>query len=219
MRYSAHVLYLFKYCSSITHAARHIAPIPVTRDVIIGELYNSREVTAALRKMEPADLREDLKQEIFIVLCEMAEDRLRGLYERKELRYFLTGVIWRMATNSRSEFYMTHRYYREKLLSGNIYVHPAGHFAISADEEGEAQHADATKQYTDNLAPEYCVFEKLDKALAELDPYEAGLIRLYAEMGQNCAQVARETQIPVRSVGLAISQAKTKLKADLRSHA
>jgi hypothetical protein len=171
--------------------------------------------------MEPAGLREDLKQEMFKVLCEMEEERLVGMHTRNELRYFLAGIMWRMATSTRSEFYVTHRHYSGQLVNTCLEILPNGHITGGGSEYGERHYLKAEQYDTielDCLAPAP-MMDRLETALANLDPYEEGLFKLYAEMGQNCAQVSRETQIPVRSVGVAIAQAKTKLKTDLRKNA
>ncbi len=48
----------------------------MNKNSIILELWESRELKEAIDKMQPEDLREDLRSELFKVLCEMDEERL-----------------------------------------------------------------------------------------------------------------------------------------------
>ena len=52
----------------------------MTRSQIIEELYNSKEIKQALMKMHPANLREELKQEMFVNLCSITEDKFWSIF-------------------------------------------------------------------------------------------------------------------------------------------
>jgi adenine C2-methylase RlmN of 23S rRNA A2503 and tRNA A37 len=57
----------------------------MTRSQIIEELYNSKEIKQALMKMHPANLREELKQEMFVNLCSITEDKFLSIYNNFNL--------------------------------------------------------------------------------------------------------------------------------------
>ena len=48
----------------------------MNRQAIITELYNSADINNAIGKMQPYELQDDLRQEVFMVLCEMEDARL-----------------------------------------------------------------------------------------------------------------------------------------------
>ena len=223
------MLSLFKYCSTITHAEKHILPKPISRETIIRELFLSPDVANAISKMEPEDLRDDLRQEMFVVLCEMDEAKLRGLYERKELKAFLAGTMWRMMASDRSTFYNTHRKYREQMLTNSVHVTKDGALAMFSQEDANPSGNWNYDFGLIEILPEGLVHRDLDEervhwqdkvhdVLQQIDPYEADMFRVYTAMGgKSCHPVAQATGIPIRSVRLAVSQAREKLKTRLRN--
>lgn len=174
------------------------------RDKVLSDLYNSREIETALSKWEPAELREDLKQEVFIVLCALTPDKLQGMIERKQINWFIVGVMQNMIASDRSTFYNTHRW-REKMLSdprvnelGEIILPLNNTLIVHIEEDGRKW------------------VEEVSEALKTLDPYEEGLFTLYTELGASCKPVAEKTTIPERAVRFAVSKARIKLKQHLR---
>jgi hypothetical protein len=62
----------------------------MNRNSIIEKLWNSQELKDAIAKMQPEDLQDDLRSEIFKVLCEMDEDKLVDMYNRNVLKVLLS---------------------------------------------------------------------------------------------------------------------------------
>jgi hypothetical protein len=81
----------------------------VNRSEIITELYESADINQAIGKMQPYELQDDLRQEVFLVLCEMDEERLLKMYEDGYLKYFVVRTIVNMAKSDRSNFARTFR--------------------------------------------------------------------------------------------------------------
>ena len=67
-----------------------------TRNQIIEELYLSKDISQALRKMQPASLRDDLRQEMFISLCNLSEEKFWNLYENNALKFYLVRAMLNM---------------------------------------------------------------------------------------------------------------------------
>lgn len=80
---------------------------------VIEQLYRSREVSEALSKMQPEDLREDLKQECFMVLLEMPDERFTQLQNDNALKFFFVRTMLNMIRSSSSGFYRKFRNYQE----------------------------------------------------------------------------------------------------------
>lgn len=118
-------------------------PAQFNRDQVISELWRSPDVAAAIAKMEPVALQDELKQELFLVLCEMDEAKLQALSERKELRWYMVGVMRNMVMSDRSTFYNTHRKFSEQILSTS-YVSSDG-YVVNLTREGDGLTSDAAK--------------------------------------------------------------------------
>ncbi len=81
----------------------------LNRENIITELYSSKDINEAIGKMQPEELQDELKQEVFLVLCEMDTDKLFMMYEQGYLKYFIVRTILNMAKSDRSNFYRKFR--------------------------------------------------------------------------------------------------------------
>ena len=79
----------------------------------IEHLYRSREVDEALSKMQPEDLRDDLKQECFMVLLELPEERFTQLQQDGALKFFFIRTMLNMIRSNTSGFYRKYRNYNE----------------------------------------------------------------------------------------------------------
>ena len=81
----------------------------MNRNSIIEKLWNSQELKEAIAKMQPEDLQDDLRSEIFKVLCEMEEDKLVDMYNRNVLRFYLVRTMLNMTQSNTSQFYKLYR--------------------------------------------------------------------------------------------------------------
>lgn len=161
------------------------------RESIIQEMYLSTDINDAIGKMNPFDLQDDLRQEVFLVLCEMDEAKLFEMYEQGYLKYFIVRTILNMAKSDRSNFYKKFR---------QVYQEIPVHYEIQKEE------------YNEDL------INKLEKGLGILHWYEAELLKLYASNGKNLLAISRETKIPYRSLIKTIRKAKILMKYKIRNN-
>lgn len=161
----------------------------MNRNEIISQLYLSKDINDAIGKMQPYELQDDLRQEVFLVLCEMDEDRLFQMFNDGYLKFFIVRTILNMAKSDRSNF---SRMFRK------VY--------------DEVQDRYQVEEYDDSLT------EKLNKSMGILHWYEKEIFSLYSESG-NLLQISRDTKIPYRSLLKTIKKVKTLLKYKIRNYA
>lgn len=161
------------------------------REAIIQEMYLSGDINDAIGKMNPIDLQDDLRQEVFLVLCEMDEAKLFEMYEQGYLKYFIVRTILNMAKSDRSNFYKKFRQVYQEI-------------PITYEVEKE--------EYNEDL------INKLEKGLGILHWYEAELLKLYASNGKNLLAISRETKIPYRSLIKTIRKARILMKYKIRNN-
>jgi len=161
------------------------------RQKIISELYHSKDINDAIGKMNPKNLQDELRQEVFLVLCEMDQEKLITMYEQGYLKYFIVRTILNMAKSDRSNFYKKFRQvYQEIPLT----------YELSKEE------------YSEDL------LNKLEQGLEILHWYEAELLKLYASNGKNLLAISRDTKIPYRSLIKTIRKAKILMKYKIRNN-
>ena len=159
------------------------------RKQIITELYLSKDIGDAIGKMKPIELQDDLRQEVFLVLCEMEEDRLLQMFNDGYLKYFIVRTILNMAKSDRSNFSRTFR---------RVYEEVSDNYQVEVYDES--------------------ISDKLRKSMEVLHWYEKEIFRLYSESG-NLLQVSRDTGIPYRSLLKTVKKVKTLLKYKIRNYA
>lgn len=162
----------------------------MVKNKILAEYWTLKEVNDAFAKMHPEELQYDLKAEVFLVLCEMNEEKLIGLYERNELKFYIVRTMLNMIKSDRSNFYKSYRNYTEY---------------VDNDTETEVNF--------DKLD----LVDKLEKNLEGLHWYNAAILKLYAiDFKKNAKELSRKTGIPYMSIVRTINKTKKQMKTNIR---
>jgi hypothetical protein len=161
------------------------------RDKIIGEFWESKSVNEAFEKMQPVELQADLKAEVFLVLCEMEEEKLIGLYQRNELKYYMVRIMLNMIKSDRSNFFKNYRNFVELLENDQ------GVASVESDPEEE--------------------YQKIELHLQKLHWYNRELFKLYAiDFKKNAKELSRKTGIPYMSIVRSINKTKAEIKKNIK---
>lgn len=161
----------------------------MSRDEILSEFWESNSVNEAFEKMQPVELQADLKAEVFLILCEMDESKLIGLYERNELKYYMVRIMLNMIKSDRSSFFKNYRNYVE-LLENDVEV-----FESNPEE----------------------TYNKIEVHLQNLHWYNRELFKLYAlDFKKNAKELSRKTGIPYMSIVRSINKTKAELKKNFK---
>ena len=156
----------------------------MTREQILQKMYIDKDINEAIGKMQPFDLQDDLRQELYLVLCEQSEEKLMEMYTKGWIKYFLVRTICNMAKSDRSTFFKT---FRKTFI-----------------EYGE--HHDRADEVFDEE-----MMMKVNKSMGELHWYEREVFVAYAEVG-NITEISRETKIPVSSLYKTIRKVRKTIR-------
>ncbi len=161
----------------------------MVKNEILAQYWTSKEVNDAFEKMQPEELRYDLKAEVFLVLCEMNDDKLIGMYERNELKFYIVRIMLNMIKSDRSNFYKNYRNYTE--FVDNDYI---------ADENDKTN-----------------MIDKLEVNMDGLHWYNKEILKLYAiDFKKNAKELSRKTGIPYMSIVRTINKTKKQMKTNIR---
>ena len=163
----------------------------MTRLEILDRMYRDPDVEQAIQKMNPAELRDDLRQEVFMVLCEMDEERLMSMHQQGYLKFFLVRTMLNMIKSDRSTFYNK---FRKPVVEWN---------------ERMDKHDEKEEDNTELIA-------KLNDRMSEIHWYAAKVFELYSQNGKNIMALSRETKIPYRSLFKTIRAVKNLMRQELR---
>lgn len=157
------------------------------RSKIIAELWENKEVNDAFSKMQPIELQYDLKAEVFLVICEMDEEKLIGMYERKEIKFYIVRCMLNMIKSDRSTFWKQYRNHTEFV-----------------------EH-DTTEHIQNNIE------DKMLKEFEQLYWYNKKIFELYTyEFNCNAKALSRETGINYMAIIRSLKQTKEQMKKLIR---
>jgi len=158
------------------------------KNEIIAEYWDSKEVNQAFAKMQPEELQYDLKAEVFLVLCEMEEQKLIGMYDRNELRFYIVRTMLNMIKSDRSTFYKNYRNFSEFIDTGRVI---------------ENESSD--------------LVDRMEVKLEGLHWYHKEILTLYAiDFKKNAKELSRKTGIPYMSIIRTLHKTKKELKQNLK---
>lgn len=164
----------------------------MTKNSIIEEVYTSQWLADVISKMNPEDLRDDLKQEAIMVLLEMDEERLKDMYQSGMIKFFTIRIVINMIKSDRSKFFVMFRNFQE--------------LPIIPDKIEE--------EYTE------CAEIPLDKIFETTrdDLYEKDMLFHYCySFDGNALAMSKGTGIPYKTVIRTLINAKNKVKCYLKS--
>jgi hypothetical protein len=196
----------------------------MTRQQILTNFYLSPEVNECINKQDPEHLRDDLKSELFAVLCELDEPFLIGLHQRKELKFYAVRIILNMIQSNTSPFY---KKFRTINSSYDDITEKASRYQTVSDiaPESDIQVRFAgnvvnsqIQQYHPEDEKEMLEYERLfDTRVKEVEAilntfhwYTAELFRCYVKHG-SIRKVSEEIGIPPTSVFNTIKKVRAKI--------
>lgn len=179
------------------HPAEHDIRLLEHRNKAIADLFTSKEFNDCINKMEPAHLRDDLKQEVVLALMEKEPAMIIGLQERGELKWFVVRIIITMVTGSKSTPFV--KLYRKHFEEFNI-DHPAMNqpdFPINGRVVRELR----------EQAVQYYIKH-------ELYWYDRAIMELYMKHG-SYRKIEEETRIPWESCYSTVRKCITRIRKEV----
>ena len=150
----------------------------VSRDFLLTCLFNSEELANTLNGIvkathTKAELREELRSELFLCLCELDEDNLKQIHDNGYLDYYIVRTIRNMYDSKTSQFY--------KRIKKSI-----------IERRGiETSHLRIPDDTTEPISD-----ESVNEALKKLNWFEMQVLELFVEHG-SVAQISVATGVTV----------------------
>lgn len=165
----------------------------MTKNQIIEQLYTGKNFLECIGKMEPEQLREDLKQEVILILCELPAEKIHQLHNDKALEFFTVRVILNQIKSKTSPFYKKYRGTIEDSYDDIKHLN-VFHLSESDEAQSDSMKDRELKELIEDIAIE---------EIAKLEHHETlwyahGLIMLYSKLG-NFRAIEEETGIPFGS--------------------
>ena len=157
------------------------------KNQILTDLFKSMELADMLVKFDAGAGNEDLKSELFLVLCNQPEAKIIELSNNKQLMYFATGIVQKMIFQ-KGKFFRTYRTITTEFNSN-----------IEIEEEGYNVERDL-------------MLNKVEVSLeADLHWVERSMVSLYLDKG-SMTKISEDVKIPFKQVQRIMKAARTKVK-------
>lgn len=167
----------------------------MTKPQIIERLYKSKNFTDCIGKMEPVQLQDDLRQEVALIVCEMPEEKIIGLFHEGKLEFYVVRIILNLVNNNQNKFYKTFRernyQYWDDVPQGEEDREGWIPGLIKFDTEPEHEKKERLEERAIREQMEDITLEEIDR----LYWYDAEMIRLYLKLGTFRA-MQKQTGIP-----------------------
>lgn len=150
--------------------------------------------------MQPVELQSDLRQEMFLVICELSQEKIMDLHKNGFLKFFLVRTMLNMIKSDRSTFYNQFR-------------------KFTTFCEYEDNKVDELEDQIEDGSIFEAVTEKVLESINQLHWYEKELFMEYVNNGRSIIKLSKDTQIPYRSVIKTINKVKVLLKTKLKKNA
>jgi hypothetical protein len=188
----------------------------MNRDEIVSALFTGTNFNRALAKMEPDYLRDDLRMEVFAVVCEWDSSFVEGLYERKQLDFYVIRVMMNQIQSNTSPFFKKYRRPVTEIQEA---------WALEADVSKKYNQGVITKQIVGLSNPDFLseAEEMESRVLAEdfetailgdlegLHWYYSAMVKLYLDCG-SFMKMQQITGIPKPSCYKTVKAAFKQLK-------
>ena len=184
----------------------------MTRSQITSELYQSKEIAQILNKVNPPNLREELKQEMFLALCNLNDEKFWSLYNSKAVNGVPFYGIYNNNGNAGLRFWLV-RCMLNMIYSTGVNQPFFKNFRLKHEELFIDRQDIIDEKNTNHLE---ALYDLMEKKRAELTWYENELLNTWTDLNFNQKEISRQTGIPYMSIVKTISIIKQKLRDDIK---
>jgi len=155
---------------------------------MIDQLFKDKRIDEACKKIAKGnDLWQDLKQELFVVLCEYDQSKIKEIIEKKQIMYFIVRILLNFYNSKTSTFYKKFKHINDEVIDLKF-----------------IKHFEDDNSYSDELDKIELAFEQ-----ADLSWYERGIAKLYIQE-KSFRKLSAKLDIPTRSLCETMKDVKRK---------
>lgn len=175
----------------------------LTKNQLIAIIINSPSINNTLNQLQPAHLRDDIRQYFYLLILELPEEKLQAAYNRCDtcLEAFAGTIIRNQFKSSTSPFYKLYRENKDTTAAVEHYYKVIG---TDTEIEKEIQLTEQTN--VDNV---------LD-FLRAVHPKKTTLFKEYYLKGKTIKQISQKYNIKYRTVHHTIRETEKLIKEHLK---
>ena len=179
----------------------------MTFDNIVSSYYSNPEVVAFFKKVAN-EWWEELRQDVFVIICEYDEQKIIDMHNKKALKFFIVRIALNQYRSKNSKFYY------QNIKNVNLGIALANEDMIeSADAILYSNVLYDTQEEADWEVKEKMMV-KVEDSLENLRFFEREILKLYLQLG-TYKNVAKDTGIPIRTIANAVKNSIANIKTEI----
>lgn len=175
---------------------------------LIEEYYNNKELITFFKNIAN-EWWEELRQDVFLTLCEYDENKIVEMQSKKYLKFFIIRIALNQFRSKTSKFYY------QNIKNNNL--------GIALTNDDMIENADAILYsnliYDTQGETAYDIVEakivSAEKSIEKLRYFEREILKLYLELG-TYKKVSEDTGIPIRTIANGVKNAIKNVKLNIK---
>lgn len=175
---------------------------------LIEEYYNNKEIIAFFKNIAN-EWWEELRQDVFLTLCEYDENKIVEMQSKKYLKFFIIRIALNQFRSKTSKFYY------QNIKNNNL--------GIALTNDDMVENADAILYsnliYDTQGETAYDIVEakivSAEKSIEKLRYFEREILKLYLELG-TYKKVSEDTGIPIRTIANGVKNAIKNVQLNIK---
>jgi hypothetical protein len=177
---------------------------------IISEYYTQKDIITFFKNIAN-EWWEELRQDVFLTICEYNQEKIIDMHERKCLKFFIVRIGLNQFRSKNSKFY--YQNFKNQRISDNIIddelIENSDHI-LFANHLFELQDDNAYKKIESKI-------QAVEKSISELRFFECEVLKLYLQLG-TYKNVSLKTGIPIRTIANGVKNAINNVKLNLKEY-
>lgn len=176
-------------------------------DKIISDHYNNKEIISFFKKIA-GDWWEELRQDVFLILCEYNRNKILDMNSKKALKFFIVRITLNQYRSKNSKFF--YQNFKNQRISDSL-------IDDELIENSDKILFDNNLYELQGETP-YEIIEKriqnVENVIEDLRYFEREVLKLYLELG-TYKNVSLKTGIPIRTIANGVKNAILNVKSNI----
>lgn len=177
---------------------------------IISEYYTSKDIITFFKNIA-GEWWSELRQDVFLTICEYDSAKIIDMHERKCLKFFIVRIGLNQFRSKNSKFY--YQNFKNQRISDNIIddelIENSDHI-LFANQLFELQDENAYNKIEAKI-------QAVETSISELRFFECEVLKLYLQLG-TYKNVSIKTGIPIRTIANGVKNAINNVKLNLKNY-
>lgn len=177
---------------------------------VISDYYTSKDIISFFKNIA-GEWWQELRQDVFLTICEYDSAKIVDMHERKCLKFFIVRIGLNQFRSKNSKFF--YQNFKNQRISDNIIddelIENSDHI-LFANNLFELQDENAYNKIEARI-------QAVETSISELRFFECEVLKLYLELG-TYKNVSQKTGIPIRTIANGVKNAINNVKINLKDY-